>query len=89
MPDGNMAKGFELQAEWAWKNIITILQDANMTADNLVNYTTYLTRAEDVANYRAVRDRFIGSAKPTSTLLIISGLASPDWLVEVEAVAAA
>ena len=30
----------------------------------------------------------LGDARPASTLLIVSGLASPDWLIEVEVVAA-
>ena len=88
-PDGAMAEGFAGQVEWAWRNILAILDEADMTVDNLVKCTGFLTRAEDVAGYREARDRFLGAARPASTLLIVSALAAPDWLVEIEAVAAA
>ena len=41
------------------------------------------------ARYRQVRDRMLAGATPASTLLVISALANPDWLVEIEAIAAA
>jgi 2-iminobutanoate/2-iminopropanoate deaminase len=36
-----------------------------------------------------VRDRYIGDPPPASTLMIVSGFARPEFLVEVEAIAAA
>jgi enamine deaminase RidA (YjgF/YER057c/UK114 family) len=35
-----------------------------------------------------VRDRFVGSPPPASTLLVISALADPRYRIEIEAVAA-
>ncbi|MDH3772222.1 MAG: RidA family protein, partial [Nitrospirota bacterium] len=66
-----------------------ILDSAGMTRQDLVKVTVYLTRTEDIGRYRDVRDRMLQGAEPASTLLIVAGLASPDWLVEIEAVAAA
>jgi enamine deaminase RidA (YjgF/YER057c/UK114 family) len=43
----------------------------------------------DVALFRDVRDRTLGAAKPASTLIIVAGLARPEYLVEIEAIAAA
>ncbi len=88
-PDGSFADGPEAQMEAAWRNVLAILDSAGMSAGDLVKVTAYLTRAEDIGFYREVRDRMLGGAEPASTLLVISALAHPDWLVEIEAVAAA
>jgi len=87
--DGTTADGPEAQMEQAWRNILAILEEADMSAGDLVKVTVFLTRSEDTPLYRNVRDRMLQGAEPASTLLIVSGLASPDWLVEIEAVAAA
>jgi len=88
-PDGNLASGAEAQMEHCWRNILTVLRGAGMDADNIVKVTAYLTRPEDTPLYREVRDRMLDGAETASTLVIVSGLAHPDWLVEIEAVAAA
>lgn len=87
-PDGRLAQGATAQMEQAWRNVLAVLSSAGMDAGDLVKVTTYLTRRDDLAVYRKVRDRHLAEAKPASTLLIVSGLADPGWLVEVEAVAA-
>ncbi len=88
-PDGAMAQGAEGQIEAAWANVLAVLAAAGMGPGDLVKVTVFLTRAEDTPLYRQVRDRMLGGAQPASTLLIVKGLASPDFLVEIEAVAAA
>ena len=88
-PDGGFADGPEAQMEAAWRNVLAILESAGMAPGDLVKVTAYLTRAEDTALYREVRDRMLGGAEPASTLIVIAALAHPDWLVEIEAVAAA
>jgi len=87
-PDGSMAADVEGQADQCWKNIKAILAAAGMGVENLVKCTHFLTRAEDVPIYGRVRSRHLGEARPASTLLVISALARPGMLVEVEAIAA-
>jgi enamine deaminase RidA (YjgF/YER057c/UK114 family) len=41
-----------------------------------------------MAGYMAVRDRMAGTPPPASTLMIVSGFTRPEFLVEVEVVAA-
>ncbi len=88
-PDGSLAQGPEAQMETAFQNLLAILSSAGMEPHDLVKVTVFLTRSEDVGLYRQVRDRMLAGATPASTLLVISALANPDWLVEIEAVAAA
>ena len=79
---------FEEQARNAWRNVLGMLEAAEMSAVDLVKVTAFLTRASDVGQYRTVRDSMLGGAKPASSLVVVSALADPRWLVEIEAVAA-
>ena len=85
---GQLCEGFEAQCEQAFRNILAILESAGMGPGDIVKVTVFLTRQEDTPHYRAVRDRVLQGHQAASTLLVISGLAHPDWLVEIEAVAA-
>ncbi len=87
-PDGTLSKDFEDQCERAYKNILIHLETAGATTKDIFKFTVFLTRATDIPAYRKIRERVIGNdAMPTSTLLVISALAHPDMLVEIEAYA--
>jgi len=87
-PDGTVAKGAAAQAEQAWSNIANLLKAAGMGMNDLVKITTFNCNAADVPAARAARDKYIAGAQPASTLIVVAGLASKDWLIEIEAVAA-
>src|SRR3954463_12423346 len=89
LPEGTVPQGIEAQAEVCWQNIIAILADAGMTIGDLVKITTYLVRPEDVAAAGAARARYFGDARPGSATIIVKALVMPQWLIEIEAVAAA
>jgi 2-iminobutanoate/2-iminopropanoate deaminase len=76
------------QAELAWEHVVRVLGYAGMTVADVVKVTQYLTRAEDIPAYAKVRTRFLGDARPASMLLVIPQLVRPEFLVEVEVVAA-
>ena len=60
-----------------------------MSKTDIVKFTTYLTDARFIGEYREARSNIIGDdIMPTSTLLIVAGLAAPQFLVEIEAWAA-
>ena len=87
-PDGTIPDDAAAQAEICFANIEAILREAGMAPADLVRLTTYLLDPRDRAGYMAVRDRFVGSPPPASTLVVISALADPRYRIEVEAVAA-
>ena len=62
--------------------------DAGMGIGDVVKITSFLTRHENFPKFAQVRAKFLGSHRPASTLLVISSLARPEFLVEVEAIAA-
>jgi 2-iminobutanoate/2-iminopropanoate deaminase len=87
-PDGTVPADTAAQAEICFANIEAVLRAADMTPADLVRLTTYLLDARDRADYMAVRDRFVGSPPPASTLVAVAALADPRYRIEVEAVAA-
>jgi len=87
-PDGTIEQGFEAQATRAWANLIAVLEAGGMGRGDLVKVNVFLTRAGDVPASRRIRDAALQGAAPASTLLVISALAVPELLIEVEAIAA-
>ena len=88
LPDGIIPEGIEAQADASWRNIITILEDAGMSIEDLVKITTYLASSDCVAAAGTARARYLGDARPASATLIIGGFVKSEWLIEIEAVAA-
>ena len=87
-PDGSVPATIEEQTEVVWQNILAVLADAGMGIGDVVKITSFLTRHENFPRFAQVRAKFLGSHRPASTLLVISSLARPEFLVEVEAIAA-
>ena len=88
LPDGSLAEGPVAQMEQCWRNILAILESAGMGGADVVKVTAYLTQPEDVKFYREIRDRMLNGVETASTLVIVAGLAHPDWRVEIEVIAA-
>jgi 2-iminobutanoate/2-iminopropanoate deaminase len=86
--NGDLPSDIAGQTELAWKHIVRMLNRAGMTVADVVKVTQYLTRAEDIPTYSSVRTRFLGDARPASMLLVIPQLVRPEFLVEVEIIAA-
>ena len=76
------------QAELAWGHILKMLKSADMSVADLVKITQYLTRPEDIPAYVQVRTRILGEARPASMLMVVAGLPRPEFLLEIDAVAA-
>jgi enamine deaminase RidA (YjgF/YER057c/UK114 family) len=87
--DDAVPAGVEAQAELCFQNIAAILAEADMTLADLVRINAFVTAREHLKGYMAVRDRLVGTPPPASTLMIVSGFSRPEFLVEIEAVAAA
>jgi 2-iminobutanoate/2-iminopropanoate deaminase len=86
-PDGTWSDSFEDQANQTYTNINACLRDAGMTLADVVFTRIYMTHREDLEIFRKVRSAHLGDARIPSTMLFISGLAHPDWRIEVEIIA--
>ena len=83
---------FEAQAERVFANVKIAVEAAGATMADIVKMNIYLVAEvsqDEVPKMRAIRDRYVNTAKPpASTLVVVSRLARPGWLLEIEAIAA-
>jgi enamine deaminase RidA (YjgF/YER057c/UK114 family) len=93
--DGNVVgkNDFAAQAAQVFRNLSLALQASGCTATNLVKLTVFLTDMDNLASYREARNRFFASVTPSAapavTLVEVSKLYGPDFMIEIEAIAAA
>lgn len=86
---GKLQDGIDKQCEQVWKNIGQVLKAGGMTYKDIVKMTTFLTDSRFIPASRVARDKVLPAAPyPSSTLLIVQGLADPSMLVEIEVLAA-
>jgi enamine deaminase RidA (YjgF/YER057c/UK114 family) len=82
---------FEAQVEQVFRNLKLAVEAAGGTMADIVKLNTYLVAEVDqaeVPKLRAIRGRYLNAEKPpASTLVVVSRLAQPGWLIEIEAVA--
>lgn len=76
------------QGRQALENLRRVLQAAGGDLADLMKITTYLTRIEDVPAVAEVRSEVFQGELPASTLIVVKSLFHPDFLIEVEGVAA-
>jgi 2-iminobutanoate/2-iminopropanoate deaminase len=86
--DGSTGSGIDAQARMAWQNIERVLAEAGMGIADIVQLNMLLVDRADRDGAMAVRDEVLGEHRPASTLMYISGLARPEWLIEIDYVAA-
>ena len=70
------------QHDFAWQNVFAVLAAAGMGPGDIVEVIAIVTGHEQVPLYREARDRALGDHICASTMLVC-GLASPDWKVEI------
>ena len=75
------------QAVQAFRDIQALVEAGGGKMDDIMQLTIYLTDIRYADAVREARKGFFSGDYPTSTLLVVAGLALPDYLVEVEAIA--
>ena len=87
---GNLVGKGDLRAQTrqVFENLRTALASCGATVDDVVKITIYVTDASEIQTFREVRDSYFTKAPPASTFVQVARLAHPDFLIEVEAVAA-
>ncbi len=86
--DGTVPSDFVSQSRQAWANVQAQLRAADMTLDNLVKVTIFLSDRRYALENRQVRNEVLGTRTPALTV-IITGIFDEAWLLEIEAVAMA
>ena len=87
--DGSIPADCGGQAKLCFDNIAAILREAGMGLEHIIRINAYVSGREHLAAYMAVRNSLFSAPLPASTLMIVSGFARPEFVVEIEAIAAA
>jgi len=77
----------ETQAVRVFENLKLALASAHATFDDVVKITVYVTDPRFREKVGEVRARYLKEPYPISTFLVVSGLARPELLLEIEATA--
>ena len=76
------------QAEQVFANLQAILAAYGADFRHVVKATIFVTDIARAGDVVAVRSNYYGDAAPASTFVAVSALGHPDWLLEVELIAA-
>jgi 2-iminobutanoate/2-iminopropanoate deaminase len=91
-PEGGVAHpgDFAAQARAALAALAALkaqVEAGGGTMANIVKVNTYLTDIRHRAEYGPIREAFFGRKMPAHTLVAVTALAQPGFLIEIEAVA--
>jgi 2-iminobutanoate/2-iminopropanoate deaminase len=86
--DGSVPPGFAEQAELTFDNLRACLAAHGLGVEAVVKLGVFLVPGQDFQLLRAARERHFGSHRPTSTSVYVPQLAAPQFLLEIEAIAA-
>ncbi len=78
----------EAQAVQVFENLKAVLASAGSSLDQVVKMTTYTTSLAYRQKIAEVRARYFQTYFPPNTFVVVASLATPDYLLEIEAVAA-
>ncbi|WP_315765564.1 MULTISPECIES: RidA family protein [unclassified Bradyrhizobium] len=87
--DESIPEDCEAQADICFANIAAILAEDGMTMADIVRLSVYVTGREHMPGYRQSRDRQFSGTPPATTLIVVAGLVRPEFVIEIEAIAAA
>jgi 2-iminobutanoate/2-iminopropanoate deaminase len=88
-PQDHVPATVEEQTHLCFSNIKAVLDEAGFSLSDIVRINAFVVGREHLKGYMSVRDVYIADPPPASTLMIVSGFARPEFLVEVEIIAAA
>jgi enamine deaminase RidA (YjgF/YER057c/UK114 family) len=86
-PNFTAPPGLDEQLDCVWENVRTILASAGMTVDNIVRLTSYLRDVGYAEANAQARIKALGGRAIPTTAVVVQTL-EPDWLVELEVIAA-
>lgn len=86
--NGELGESVEQQVLLAWRNVWAILQENNMSIEDIFNVRIYLTDRVHLLDYAKAREKLFDISGLPITLLFVKELFSPDWKIEIEVQAA-
>lgn len=86
--DGVTPASIEEQLELIWENTTAILAEDGLKLSDITSIRGYIVSRDALGAYRAAFRKYLGDVNPTSTLVVVKELVAPQFLVEIEVVAA-
>jgi enamine deaminase RidA (YjgF/YER057c/UK114 family) len=80
---------FRAQAERALESVMLLVEAGGSSIDRIVKLTVFLTDARYRSEFSEVRNAFFKEKEPPISIVVVSALMEPEWLIEIEAIAAA
>ncbi len=89
-PDGKVLPpdDFDAQTKLVMQNLTRALAAGGAKLSDVTKITIYICNPHDVPKARGLLQTYFAGAAPASTLCILRGLANPNFLLEIEAIAA-
>jgi enamine deaminase RidA (YjgF/YER057c/UK114 family) len=85
-PDGEpVASDVYGQARRCLEIVVAALREAGAGPEHVVRTRTYLLDADDWREVGRAHGEVFGEVRPASTMVVVSGLLDPSWMVEIEA----
>jgi enamine deaminase RidA (YjgF/YER057c/UK114 family) len=84
-PDGSCDPDPSAQARRCCEIIVAALAELGAGTDDVVRTRIFVTDAAVADAVGAIHNEFFGAAEPAATMVVVSGLLDPRWLVEIEA----
>jgi len=75
------------QTHQVMRNIQTVLGEGGATFSDVVKVNVYLRHISELPAVIKVRSEYLRDTRPAATAFEVTGLANPDFLVEIEAIA--
>lgn len=79
---------FAAQTKLVMENLTLALAEGGANLKEVVKVTIYVCNPHDVPKARSILQEYFGDDPPASTLCVLRGLANPNYLLEIEAIAA-
>ena len=79
---------FEAQTKMVMQNLTNALAAGGAKLSDVTKVTIYICNPHDVPKARSILQDYFGDHPPASTLCVLRGLANPNFLLEIEAIAA-
>jgi len=84
-PSGDVDPDPAVQARRCWEIIVAALAELGAGVEDVVRTRQYVVSADVADAVGAVHGEVFGDVRPASTMVVVSGLLDPRWVVEVEA----
>lgn len=83
-PDGTVLPSPLSQARRCWEIALAALAEAGGSPDDVIRTRHFITSIEVTDDVSQVHGEVFGDIRPASTMVVVSGLLDPRWVVEVE-----